>query len=197
MNVIVGLSIGQRRHPSALCVVETEDRTGPHRTETHYLVRHLERLPPGTTYPALADRTAEISARVVARSAGSPVVYLDATGLGDTVVDLFSGSCAARIVAVYFNHGDRRQLIGYKEVRLGKAYLVARLQTFLQTGRLHLPSTPGSHALAEELVEYEIHMDEGANDRYGAFRVGPQDEMVTALGLACQPKPPISVYGPE
>lgn len=40
--------------------------------------------------------------------------------------------------------------------------------------------------LAEELLEYEVKVAEDANDRYGAFKVGSQDDLVTALGLALQ-----------
>jgi hypothetical protein len=40
--------------------------------------------------------------------------------------------------------------------------------------------------LAEELLNYEIRVEENANDRYGAFRVGTHDDLVTALGLAVQ-----------
>lgn len=36
----------------------------------------------------------------------------------------------------------------------------------------------------EELLEYEGRVDERANERYGAFRVGAHDDLVTALGLA-------------
>ncbi len=35
-----------------------------------------------------------------------------------------------------------------------------------------------------ELLSYEIRVDEQADDRYGAFKVGTHDDMVTALGLA-------------
>lgn len=191
MTIMIGVDIEQRTEPSALCVAETEDRAGSHGTETHYLVRHLERLPPGTTYPALADRTAEVSGRVVARTAGSPVVYLDATGLGDSVVDLFSSRIRdARVVAAYFTHGDRRNRIGPREIQIGKAFLVARLQTLLQVVHLHLPRTPEAEALARDLRHFQIQVAEDANDRYGAFRVGRHDELVTALGLATQPEPP-------
>jgi hypothetical protein len=35
-------------------------------------------------------------------------------------------------------------------------------------------------------MNFEIRVDEKANDRYGAFRVGTHDDLVTALGLAVQ-----------
>ena len=72
---------------------------------------------------------------------------------------------------------------------MGKAYLVTRLQTLLQTGHLHLPETPEARTLADELQEFEINVPEDANDRYGAFRVGSHDDLVTALGMATQKAP--------
>lgn len=76
--------------------------------------------------------------------------------------------------------------VAVPEVSLGKAFLVSRLQALLQTRRLHLPRSPEAEALAQELLDYEIRVDENANDRYGAFRVGTHDDLVTALGLAVQ-----------
>jgi hypothetical protein len=46
----------------------------------------------------------------------------------------------------------------------------------------------------QELLDYEIRVDENANDKYGAFRVGTHDDLVTALGLAVQREPSVSVF---
>jgi hypothetical protein len=75
---------------------------------------------------------------------------------------------------------------GHDQVSIGKAWLVSQLQALLQTDRLHLPRTPEAALLAQELLDYEIKVSEDANDRYGAFRVGAHDDLVTALGLAAQ-----------
>ena len=115
-------------------------------------------------------------------------LYVDATGVGQPVVDLLSAA-TARPIACYFTHGDRRtQERG--RVSIGKAWLVSRLQSLLQTGRLHLPATAEARQLAKELQDYEIRVDQDANDRYGAFKVGTHDDLVTALGLAVQPPRP-------
>jgi hypothetical protein len=63
---------------------------------------------------------------------------------------------------------------------------VTRLQTLLQAHRIHLPETEEARILVEELLEYEVKVAEDAIDRYGALRVGSQDDLVTALGLALQ-----------
>lgn len=190
MNVQIGLDLGQRREPSALCVAEIEERQGSNdRWTDHFLVRHLERLPVGSTFPEVARRLAEVIVGIHRRTEESPFLFVDATGLGDPVVDLLRDEVPGVWVRpVYFNHGDRR-FSEEDEVRLGKAWLVARLQTLFQTAQLHLPRTQETEALREDLLEFQIEVREDANERYGAFRVGPRDDLVTALGLATQPGP--------
>ena len=222
--VTIGVDVGQKHDPSAIAVMESQRRAveggGPsapdRRWEEHHLARHLERLPLGTPYPQVAERLAAIvnNARARAEAAAPcPVeVFVDATGVGQPVVDLLngpgglsgpgmsetsgmsgaSGLLRVRVTPVYFTHGDRRQeereaaAGGVTRVTLGKAWLVSLLQVLLQTGRVHLPGTAEARALARELEGYEIRVSENANDTYGAFKVGVHDDLVTALGLAVQ-----------
>lgn len=205
MDVYLGVDIGQKVDPTAVAVVELQWRGERQREgfDDHYVARHLERLPLGTSYPRVADRLGEIITSVRARVqrvespafGGAAVfvkeyaptveLYVDATGVGQPVVDLLEAS-GAHPIACYFTHGDRRTKDGYYKVSIGKAWLVSRLQALLQTDRLHLPDTTEARQLAKELKDYEIRVDEDANDRYGAFKVGTHDDLVTALGLAVQ-----------
>src|ERR671920_169311 len=184
-SVTVGVDIGQRRDPTAIAVVEQEHRG----SETHHIARHLERLPLGSPYPAVAERVAAVVRGVhTAMSGEAPTLYVDATGVGTPIVDVLRAAGVgdlARLVAVYFTHGDRRK-VESSEVKLGKAWLVSRMQALLQSGMLHLPRTAEAEALGKELLDYEIRVTEDANDRYGAFTVGAHDDLVTALGLATQ-----------
>jgi hypothetical protein len=69
--------------------------------------------------------------------------------------------------------------------RWNSTFLVSHLQALSQTGRVQLPKHHvETEAMATELMDYEIRISEDANDRYGAFRVGRHDDLVTALGLA-------------
>jgi hypothetical protein len=188
--ITIGIDIGQKRDPTAICVAETDLREVDGRSEVHFLVRHLARLPLGTPYPRVAERVAEVGGQVQLRARETPVIYMDATGVGQPVVDLLRERLQGGwVVPVYFTHGDRRnetkEGAGVR-ISLGKAYMVSRLQTLLQDHRLHLPHTREAEALTQELLDYEIQVSEDANDRYGAFRVGTHDDLVTALGLATQ-----------
>lgn len=191
--VTMGVDPGQRRDPTAIAVVEAQWRAGPTppgapaAVEAHHVTRFLERLPLGTPYPEVARRVKAVCSGITERSYGQqPTLYVDATGVGTPVVDVLrEAGVEARLVGVYFTHGDRRSDTN-GEIRLGKAWLVGRMQALLQAGRLHLPKTADAEVLARELLDYEIRIDQDANDKYGAFRVGSHDDLVTALGLATQ-----------
>jgi len=189
VGVVIGLAPRTRREPSGLCVIETEDRCGKDgKREVHYVARFLERIPAGTTFPAMAERCGEVAKAVHDRTRSRPEVYMDCTGFGGELVNLVKTHGAySRVRPVYFNFGDRRTE-ERGEIRLGKGWIVCRMQTQLQTGKLHLPRSPESETLAEELMDFEVK-PQPDNDLYGAYKVGSQDELVTALGLAVQ-KPP-------
>lgn len=105
-HVTVGGDVGQKRDPTAIAVAEPEKREGGY----HFVVRYLERLLLGTPYPAVAARVEEIVAGVRSRSDRTPTVYVDATGVGQPVVDLLDTATTGRVVPVYFTYGDRRVL---------------------------------------------------------------------------------------
>lgn len=183
MGALIGIKPGRGRDPTGLAVVESEFRPAGRRRVDHYLVRHLERLPMGTQYPDVARRLAEILEALQERGESWPFVYVDATGLGEPVIDLIEDAVRrCRVRTVYFTHGDRCREED-RVIHLGKAYLVTRLETLLQTGQLHLPRTREAEELARDLLEYDLQIPEDANERYGAFRVGRHDDLITALGL--------------
>lgn len=200
MGTVIGVAFGQARSPTAVAVVQGE-RRGPPAPGCHFAVRFLQRLPVGMSYQAVAKRVGEIARNVASRAHRYPRVFADVTGFGEPILGLMKLH-GGTVTAVYFNHGDRRVKKQSDEVHLGKAWLVARLQVLLQGGTLHIPRTPDTDTLTAELLNFEIQVPEDANDRYGAFRVGRHDDLVTALGLAVQedPHPPRSptrrvVYG--
>jgi hypothetical protein len=169
------------------------------------VIRHLERLPLGTPYPDIVARLVEImngakGRRYQVRRETLPglftvqeypanvTLYVDGTGVGQPVVDLLDAA-GADPIGCYFTYGERRTQQG-REVRLGKAWMVSRLQALAQTGRLHLPQTAEAEATRQELLDYEIRVSEDGHDAYGAFKTGRHDDLVTAIGLAVQPPPP-------
>ena len=206
MDVVIGADIGQKQDPTAICVAELQWR-GPEQREgsdDHWVIRHLGRLALGTPYPEIVAELVRVVGAVTARvervaiplgtgavetqeHAPTVTLYVDGTGVGQPVVDLLTAA-GVNPTACYFTYGERRtQQVG--EVRLGKAWMVSRLQALAQTGRLHLPKTREAEATRQELLDYEIRVSEDGHDTYGAFKTGRHDDLVTALGLAVQRTP--------
>lgn len=183
--------------------------------ETIYTVRHLERLPLGTLYRDVGRRLARIldgvTARLVAaeeatedgrylspekllrRAQAAVWVLVDETGVGVAAVETVREEIAdtgVSLTGVTFYHGTQDDISpGRESCKLGKARLVSRMQALLQDGRVRLPKTAEAKALADELAVYEIKIDDDGHDKYGAFKVGTHDDLVTALGLACMHDP--------
>lgn len=187
--VSVGIDVGQLYDNSAVCVCEVERRSLENgRKEVHYIVRHIERLALGTSYPDVAKRVADILANELLRQR-KRCVLIDVTGVGRPVFEMLRLEARDRpetrdvmIKPITFAHGEHYNA---ETGRLGKAYLVSRLQALLQSSRVHAPNTAEVRAMLEELKVYEIKLDTNGKDEYGAFKVGTHDDLATSLGLAC------------
>jgi hypothetical protein len=216
MRITIGIDIGQSVDPTAIAVVEQEWRKREPRMEglseyvDHYNVRHLERLGLGTPYPdimrALARLKNDVDERVMAgrlRNEHGEITpddvavvkcYIDATAMGAPVVDILR-EAGVSVIGCIFLHSERRTVdkdaaTGRLVVKLGKAYMVSRLQVLLQNRRIHMDrKMEEARRLAKELLDYQIKVDENARDRFGAFGTGKHDDLVTALGLAVQESP--------
>ena len=189
MSVFLGIDVGQKHDPTAVCVAESISGTCGWR----FAVRWLERLPLQTPYPEVVERILALVEGLSAREECLDRVYVDATGVGTPVVDLLVGRVAPdRLRAVYLTPGQNRRVSWegrYWQVRLGKRRLVRRLQALLQGGRLMFPAGYESRALEQELLGYEVRISSNGHDRYGAFRSGAHDDLATAVGLAVQRDP--------
>jgi hypothetical protein len=188
--VYVGLHFGRQTRQAALCVVERERRTVGAKSTTHISVRHLERLPVGSTYIQVARRLGEIQKKLKKREK-FPVFLVDVTGLGLPLIETLTDEGEITPpYPVYLSSGDQRHhdldQPGGQKIRLGKALLVTELQTLLQAGRLHLPRSPEAEKLAVDLLEYELDLDVVIKDTPGGFSIGSRDDLITALGLAIQ-----------
>lgn len=201
VHLAIGIDLGQRRDPTAVAVLEVLNHAPEGQdARWHYETRHLERLPLGTKYPAVAARVADLQANAIqaVRQRALSRTYRDARVLMTTYIDA-TGSIPSLdmfhergidVMPCFFNHGDRRTDTG-SQVTIGKAWLVNRLQALIQNDRLHIdPANREAAAMTRELMDYDIRVDENGTDRYGAFRTGQHDDLVTALGLAAQVTPP-------
>lgn len=213
MRVIVGIDVGQKVDPTAIAVCEQQWRVATERLRRleipmldHYVVRYLDRLDLGTSYPDITERLQEVIQNLrklvyegtLKRDVGdlrpddepSVTVYVDATGVGQPVVDELRAA-GEFVTGVIIRGGDQRLEVRHPttkqiEIKLGKAYMVSRMQALMQSERLHIISTMHGKALGKELLDYEIKIDRDANEQFGAFRTGAHDDLVTAVGLCVQ-----------
>ena len=90
---VVGVDIGRRRDHSAIAVVEERRvKTGwdaanwMDRFEIQTAVRHVERLPLGTSFTRVVNRIKTVTEAL--EEAPPIAVVMDATGVGDAVVEM-------------------------------------------------------------------------------------------------------------
>ena len=211
--VCIGIDVGQLHDPTAISVCEAiQKHTGKYhygRTQTlghvdtktgqwipptgidpvmvtEYTVRSIRRLALGTSYPDVAITIADMlcSPLFLRRDVR---VLIDVTGVGRPVYDDLRKEIKLREEAQHVSLRPITFSSGEKYNRatgiLGKAYLVSRLQSLLQGGRVHAPNTAEVKATLDELRVYEIKVDTNGHDTYGAI-TGKHDDLATALGLS-------------
>ena len=180
----IGVDLGQTHDYTAIAVIEkqTARQVGspnilplpaPSAPE-NLLVRRLERIPLGTSYPRIVEHIRGITHDP--QLAGRCVLVVDATGLGAPVVDMLREcGTGCDITAVTITSGNGISRRGHMHFGIPRRDLIAGVQLALEQGRLrissHLPEGP---ALGRELL---------------ALRAGLQtsehDDLVFAVALAC------------
>lgn len=205
----VGVDIGQKVDPTAICVAEIQGNT--------YIVRRIERLALGTPYPEVARRIFAVQSNLEARFAprgklfrqwsggrcremqhlddgslepydgGAEIaIFADATGVGLPVIEMMR-DYGVSVRAVYLTGGQNVREDDQGTIFIPKYLLVSRLQVLFQQDRLKIPA--GAEALKNELLNFEIKVSEEGKDTYGAFKTGTHDDQVVALGLATWSEP--------
>jgi len=175
----LGLDLGQAQDNTALALVEWEQRDDGDRV---YRLRHLERLPLGTGYPAITAHVKELMD--TDELADRTALVVDATGVGRGVVDFLRQAGLWPVpVNVHAGRESTVDALGYHNVP--KRLLVGVAQVLLQDRRLRFaPSLPHIKTLEEELLKFEVKITEAGTDVYGAWREGAHDDLVFALCLA-------------
>jgi hypothetical protein len=195
----VGVDLGQSSDPTAIAVVRhrveplegewiRERATVPNRyhilrqkIDERFEVPHLERVPLGTSYPAIVNHVTDILGRAPVRGAD---LVIDQTGCGAPVGDLFehAGLDPVRIVIAAGIEPVRH---GHRKWSVPKTELISNLDALLHTGMLKIAAElREAPALGEELKNFRRHVSEAGRNTYGA-RVGAHDDLVLSLALAC------------
>lgn len=196
-TVAVGVDLGQSKDPTSIAVVEMAEaviadhapanhvgflKAAARNLQPHFNLRLLEQAPLGESYPEQAQRVNRILARQ-SIAAHDPRVYVDYTGVGRAVYDIFKQQKVPRIVpiTITFNGGGRNEAGGYS---VPKIELISKLQALMHTGRLHMPDTlPLAKTFRRELLDFRVSYSAVGNATFGA-REGAHDDLVLAVALA-------------
>lgn len=201
----VGVDIGQAQDPTALCAIEgvfwrihqrwAADHRWPNpnislsekrieqiraaKPKDELRVRLLQRLPLGLSYIDQCVLLADVLARPALSAA---TVWLDATGVGKPISDLFKRA-GVKHSPVWITGGKDEQPHG-TGFSVPKIQLISRLQAALHSGELKIAKAlPEAVAFTRELQEFRVSWTEMGNMRFGA-RQGAHDDLVLAAALA-------------
>jgi hypothetical protein len=134
-------------------------------------LRHLQRIPIGTTYPEVVRQVAEL-----VRSPeldGCCELMVDATGVGKNVVDLLRMArlnCTIK-PAVVTSGVDEQLGAGYYHVP--KRDLITGLVVALQSGKLQIArGMENGPALQAEMAGIQVKVTPQGNEQFGSWREG-------------------------
>ncbi len=151
-----GVDLGQSQDYTALAVVERA---------AELRLRHLERLPLGTPYPAVIERVAVLLDALP----GTTALVVDAGGPGRPVIDAMRVA-GLEPIAVSITSG-KRSWRANGMVYVPKRELVRVLVTAFENGRLKIAKgLPLAGALMGELQAFQVRLTANGQDTYAAFR---------------------------
>jgi hypothetical protein len=190
----IGLDLGQRRDHTALAVIERADPEYGRVATDRLVVRHLQRAPLGTGYPAVVEAVREAVASDPLR--GRCALAVDATGLGGPVVDMLRGAeLGCDLTAVTITGGDREVQQGM-QWSVPKRDLISRVQVLLEAGDLRIArGMEMSGALVKELMNVRMSAKGLGRVRVGADGCGEHDDLVVAVALAVWRARPRAKFG--
>ena len=150
-----------------------------------YHLRHVERLPLGTSYTAVAERVLAVQRSGPLASADT-VVVADTTGVGLPVFEMLKGAGVTGLRGVTIHSGDAVSRDGAIH-RVPKRDLVSTLQVLFQSGRLQIADGLAEGAiLRHELQSFKAKINIATgHDSYEAWREGDHDDLVLSLAMAC------------
>lgn len=197
-TVAVGVDLGQSKDPTSIAVVEKVTAVPGSHTKPwdldsmhaqarlvrpHYNLRLLEQPPLGTPYPAQAHMLKSILARQLIAE-HDPNVWIDYTGVGRAVYDIFKQERVPRIKPVTITFSGHAGPNGQGGDSVPKIELVSRLQALMHTNKLHMPdSLPLAKTFRRELLDFRVSYTAIGNATFGA-REGAHDDLILAVALA-------------
>ncbi len=193
----IGLDIGQASDPSALVVLEKDERllagADPFMSSPvgHYSIRHLQRWPLGTPYQNVVQDTVRLMNRpplcpVPPRDPRGATLVVDYTGVGRPIVEDLRQLLPRRIVVAVTISGS--QMLKPNRVPGGwtvpKKDLAGVIQLCFGQNRLKAVKSKQMDQLVKELRTFTIKVKATTgNESYEALGSRDKDDTVLALAL--------------
>ena len=191
-DLLVGLDLGQSVDYTGLVVVDRvqHDRALP----ASYDVQAIQRLPLGTSYPAVVAHVAAVI-KALRETGPQPTITLiaDYTGCGrpvaDMLVDADLSALGAQLTLITITGADSVVRVGSGEFRVPKRDLASAILVLLQSKRIRFAEGLSLvEELTKELKGFRVKITLNGHDSYGAgedWRSAPHDDLVLALAMAC------------
>jgi hypothetical protein len=190
---VVGVDPGQSVDPTAIAVLDWQRcatdtwRVAANGSNVRYQqstdsfrVRHLERLPLGMNYIAVAEHIRQMLQRSPLNQNCVEVV-VDTTRVGRAVADIMQRE-RIPMTRITITAGTETTHNG-DDWHVPKIALVSALDARLNTGELKIAEALSeSPALREELKEFRRHVSDAGRSTYAA-RAGAHDDLVLAVAM--------------
>ena len=187
---MVGVDIGRRQDHTAIAVLEERRlKTGWDGAnwtdifEIQMSVRHVERLPLGTSFTRVVERIKTVTEAL--KESPPIAVVMDATGVGGAVVEMLDrAGLGCELAPVTITGGDEvTESDGWWKVP--KRELVTNLQVLLEERKLRVAGGIAEAAtLVREMQEMRVKITASGREQFAARRKGEHDDMVMAVALA-------------
>lgn len=205
-RVSIGVDLGQSRDPTTVAALERvrwvvpahlvqmlsthgepgRERLAAMRAELEpdtYNLRVLEPFPLGTPYPVQAEMLRAILRRPKLAEP-PPAVWMDATGVGVAVYDIFRAAKIPNLRRVSITGGASEGPNKMGGHSVPKLSLVSRLQALMHTSRLRVPEAmPYAKTFRRELMDFRVSYTAQGNATFNALE-GRHDDTITAVALA-------------
>jgi hypothetical protein len=192
---ICGVDLGQSQDPTAIIVmrhtrtpligddgwdIDPKKRTTRQKVKESFDVVHAERLPLGTSYPAIVEHIRNVLNRPPLRD--NCYLVIDESGVGRAVGDMFSaaGLRAVRVIITAGTDVVKQELLRWS---VAKSHLISGVDARLYSDELRFAAElTEAPALAEELKDFRRHVGAAGRATFQA-RVGKHDDLVLGVSL--------------
>lgn len=178
VHYFAGLDLGQANDSTAVALLAREVDRG----RAHYALRHLQRWPPGSHYPRIAEDVDRLLHAVPNRRCQ---LVVDQTAVGRAVAKMFRSGDTARTRQVLISNGHSVSSGDDGCTLVPKKELVSVLQMLLQTQRLRIAAGLFlAEALSREMASFRASVKLAGGAEEVSWRERAHDDLVLAVALA-------------